>query len=214
MSHLGRTCICLQSPHPSTSGRFCRKVYMNDHWHYHRNQAGTLSRNPRRCKSKGNHSFYTKMPSHCRSCTSIRTFRIFCLFQWKSQRHKKMYIWETYLDQCTWPRHLLCVCSCELQFHLKERKYCLSSLSSSLLSSLSSLHQNLNNEQPGFRRQEKLNCTYVKRLQEKKYSQATFPTGNGNECSGKWFYNIPKAIILWYQIVKSENTNHFVFPSF
>lgn len=206
MSHLGRTCICLQSPHPSMSGRFCRKVYMNDHWHYHRNQAGTLSRNPRRCKSKGNHSFYTKMPFHCKSCISNRTFRIFFLSLWKNQRHKRMYIWETYLDQCTLPRHLLCVCSCEFQFHLKERKYCLSSSASSS-SSLSSLHRNLNNEQLGTEGKKKT-VLYWRQMRAGKELQLV------NFSHWKRFYNIPKAIILWYQIAESENTNHFVSPSF
>ena len=140
MSLLGTTCTCLQSPRPSMSGRFCRRVYMNALWRYHSNQVGTLSRNPRLYKSKESHSFYTKMPFHCRSCISKHTSRIFFLFLRKSQRHKKIHIWETYLDLYISLLHLLCVCSCELQFHLKkERKY-RSSTSSSLSSSLPSLH--------------------------------------------------------------------------
>lgn len=120
--HLGRTCTCLQSPHPSTSGRFCRKVCKDVLWRCHRNQAGTWSRNPTTCRSKGNRSFYRKRPFRYRSCISTRTARTFFLFPWRNQPHKRTRILETYLDPRIWPRHLLCVCSYGHQFHLNEEK--------------------------------------------------------------------------------------------
>lgn len=120
--HLGTTCTSLHSRHPSTSGRPYRRVCKYVLWRCHRNQGDTWSRNPRTCRSKGNRSFYRKMPFRYRSCISMRTARIYLPSPRRSQPHKKTRILETYLGLNTWRRHLQRVYSYGNQFHLDEKK--------------------------------------------------------------------------------------------